>query len=363
MGPRRGFAVAVTLFALGVTGGATAGEDAVRGIDPNQGESLVEVTLSSKGAAMRLQLEADKYGVEFNDHYLRHNGDGTVTVTRLRQQERVQGARQGGLRRRRHDRGSRDLARADRRPPGRGAGREPRRERRRGRVGRNPVAHGRGRDPARRLLRELRGPLPVGGGQGSPGRRRTGRLVRGADARSLLGHRSRNADQHHAPRHVDQHRPGHHARHLHRASRARAHRRRRHDESGAAQPRPRRLEHRRLQGGGCRHVARRGPSADEHHLPEGLHDPLHGPDRGLRAVRGARGRVPEHQRAHHPAEQDERLSAQGAGHDGRHDGQRQHAPSAASRPVRSCSRRARGATRAATTSRRSSAIPACRTRR
>jgi hypothetical protein len=81
MGPRRTFAVVVTLFALGVTGGATAVGDPGRGIDPNQGESLVEVTLPSKGAAMRLQLEADTYGVEFNDHYLRNNGDGTVTAT------------------------------------------------------------------------------------------------------------------------------------------------------------------------------------------------------------------------------------------------------------------------------------------
>src|SRR5215210_7332878 len=69
------------LFALGWTGAAIAAEDEGRGMDPNQGESLVEVSLSSKGAAMRLQLEADKYGVEFNDHYLRNNGDGTVTVT------------------------------------------------------------------------------------------------------------------------------------------------------------------------------------------------------------------------------------------------------------------------------------------
>ena len=38
----------VTLFALGGTGAATAREDAVRGIDPNQGESLVEVTLPNK---------------------------------------------------------------------------------------------------------------------------------------------------------------------------------------------------------------------------------------------------------------------------------------------------------------------------
>src|SRR4051812_36557781 len=52
-----------------------------RGIDPNQGQSLVEVNLPSKGAAMRLQLEAESYGVEFNDHYLRRNRDGSVTVT------------------------------------------------------------------------------------------------------------------------------------------------------------------------------------------------------------------------------------------------------------------------------------------
>jgi hypothetical protein len=52
-----------------------------RGVDPNDGLSLVEVDLPDKGAAMRLQLEADRYGVEFNDHYLRRNGNGTVTVT------------------------------------------------------------------------------------------------------------------------------------------------------------------------------------------------------------------------------------------------------------------------------------------
>jgi hypothetical protein len=78
---RRTFAAAGMLCALGWAGAATASDDVGRGIDPNQGESLVEVTLSSKGAAMRLQLEAETYGVEFNDHYLRRNGDGTVTAT------------------------------------------------------------------------------------------------------------------------------------------------------------------------------------------------------------------------------------------------------------------------------------------
>jgi Zinc carboxypeptidase/Chitobiase/beta-hexosaminidase C-terminal domain len=78
---RRTIAAAGMLCALVWAGAAPASDDVGRGIDPNQGESLVEVTLSSKGAAMRLQLEAATYGVEFNDHYLRRNGDGTVTAT------------------------------------------------------------------------------------------------------------------------------------------------------------------------------------------------------------------------------------------------------------------------------------------
>ena len=77
---RRTLGVVAMACALGGTGAATAQGDE-RGIDPNQGDSLVEVSLSSKGAAMRLQLEAEQYGVEFNEHYLRRNANGTVTVT------------------------------------------------------------------------------------------------------------------------------------------------------------------------------------------------------------------------------------------------------------------------------------------
>ena len=74
--------LAVSLFALVATAGAAAAEgEEARGIDPNQGDSLVEVTLANKGAAMRLQLSADKYGIDFNEHYLRQNGSGTVTVS------------------------------------------------------------------------------------------------------------------------------------------------------------------------------------------------------------------------------------------------------------------------------------------
>jgi Zinc carboxypeptidase/Chitobiase/beta-hexosaminidase C-terminal domain len=64
---------------MAATGGAAA--QVGRGIDPQQGLSLVEVNLPSKVAAMRLQLRASRYGVEFNEHYLRRNAGGSVTAT------------------------------------------------------------------------------------------------------------------------------------------------------------------------------------------------------------------------------------------------------------------------------------------
>ena len=77
---RRVFA-ATSLGVLLWSGSASAAtEDEQRGIDPSQGKSLAQLTLPSKSAAMRLQLDADRYGIEFNDHYLRKNRDGTVTV-------------------------------------------------------------------------------------------------------------------------------------------------------------------------------------------------------------------------------------------------------------------------------------------
>jgi hypothetical protein len=71
--------VVVSVLVLGVTGVAAAQDQ--RGIDPNQGLSLVEVKVPNKAKAMVLQLDAERYGVEFNDHYLRNNPDGSVTVT------------------------------------------------------------------------------------------------------------------------------------------------------------------------------------------------------------------------------------------------------------------------------------------
>jgi hypothetical protein len=72
--------LALSLCALALTGAAAADNDS-RGIDPNQSESLVEVELPSKAAALRLEREAESYGVDFNDHYLRRNPNGSVTVT------------------------------------------------------------------------------------------------------------------------------------------------------------------------------------------------------------------------------------------------------------------------------------------
>ncbi len=82
MASRRRWLVGAFVCALAWGGGTTSGRAAdERGVDPNQGESLVEVNVPNKGAAMRLQLEADKYGVDFNEHYLRPEADGTFTVT------------------------------------------------------------------------------------------------------------------------------------------------------------------------------------------------------------------------------------------------------------------------------------------
>jgi Zinc carboxypeptidase/Chitobiase/beta-hexosaminidase C-terminal domain len=70
---------AACVCALVFAGSAAAQDE--RGIDPAQGLSLVEVNVPNKGAALRLQLEAESYGVEFNDHYLRENPSGSFTAT------------------------------------------------------------------------------------------------------------------------------------------------------------------------------------------------------------------------------------------------------------------------------------------
>ncbi len=73
--------LALSIVALGLAGSATASGEDSRGIDPNQGDSLVEVIVPSKAAAIDLQNDAESLGIEFNDHYLGKNANGTFTVT------------------------------------------------------------------------------------------------------------------------------------------------------------------------------------------------------------------------------------------------------------------------------------------
>ena len=89
--------LALAILALAVTGGAAAADDDGRGIDPNQGRSLVEVTLPSKAAAIRLQLADDSYSIDFNDHYLRTNPDGSVTVTVFGDEEELAAFHRAGF--------------------------------------------------------------------------------------------------------------------------------------------------------------------------------------------------------------------------------------------------------------------------
>ena len=81
--------IAAAAFGALTFAGAASAQDQ-RGIDPNQGDSLVEVMLPDKAAAMRLQLAAEEYGIEFNEHYLRRNGDGSVAVSVFASEDELQ---------------------------------------------------------------------------------------------------------------------------------------------------------------------------------------------------------------------------------------------------------------------------------
>ena len=236
------------------------------------------MSLPSKAAAIRLQLEAETYGIEFNEHYLRSNGDGSVTVSVFGTEEQLDGARGRRLRGRRHDRGPEHLAQA-----GRGRGR-PRSARRRAR----PI----GGDRQARRSPRCRTRTP----RSSSCARTTSRTTRaascpsrprratatvdpatgaytGPDAVARLERGRRHRDRLHAAADERQHRPGHDARHLHRASRARPHRRR--EQRGRrrhADAHPHRLEHGRVDGGRRQAVAGRRPAADDARPPVGLHD-------------------------------------------------------------------------------------------
>jgi hypothetical protein len=78
----RGLAVLAAFVVFGgvLTGGATASDD---NGNVTLGMDLVEVTVPSRAAAVELQRRAEDLGIEFNDHYLRQNADGTWAVSVL----------------------------------------------------------------------------------------------------------------------------------------------------------------------------------------------------------------------------------------------------------------------------------------
>ena len=88
--------LALSIVALAVAGGATASGDESRGIDPNQGDSLVQVIVPNKAAAYELQRQAEDFGIDFNDHYLGKNADGSYTVTVFGSEGELQGLAAAG---------------------------------------------------------------------------------------------------------------------------------------------------------------------------------------------------------------------------------------------------------------------------
>ena len=230
MASRRRWLVGAFVCTLVWAGGAAAGRADERDIDPNQGESLVEVNVPNKGAAMRLQLEADRYGVEFNEHYLRNNRDGSVTVTVFADEQGLDRLDAAGYEIARTIEGPKHVARPgraarDRRAEGaaRGSGRARRADH-------DHLARGRARHPARRLLRELHRALPVGRGEDAAGLGGSGERAPTPARRSRSrGTAAPGTEIDSQPaQHELEHRPRHDAGHVHRAPPAHADRRRRH---------------------------------------------------------------------------------------------------------------------------------------
>ena len=84
----------LSVVALGVTGAATANGDG--DVILNEGDSLVQVIVPNKAAAYDLQRRAEDFGVEFNDHYLGRNDDGSYTVTVFASEGELQALAEAG---------------------------------------------------------------------------------------------------------------------------------------------------------------------------------------------------------------------------------------------------------------------------
>jgi hypothetical protein len=354
---RRALVLAVSLCAVAFAGPVGAQGEEGRGIDPNQGESLVEVNLPSKDAAIKLQLDAESYGIDFNDHYLRDNQDGSVTVTVFGTDYQLAALDLAGF----------DLGETIEGPStwrARVATREAeaKREDRAKAAALDPLVTPQSHTDEIVVLRvdyfenyagrflsveakdRLGGAMPTGSIYVGPDLSVSYNKGEGTPIDSPPRPMNVNIDPDTTPDTYVEHRE------LVRITQPAA---------------PTRIRIGSSTGESIEadvDVWRR-PATDEREILEGLHDEVPRPDRGLRTHRRARGRVPEHLGAGSAAEQG--RTATSGGRRRRWPARRRRASRRRRprRPGRSCSRHVRGATRAATTSRPSSGIRASHPRR
>ena len=306
-------AVVISFVALAFAGVAPAADEDTRGIDPNQGRSLVEVHLDSKADAIALQLKADEYGIDFNDHYLRHDANGGVTVTVFGGAEELDALEAAG-----YELGTtiegpatwRDRV-ADRQADVKAENTAEA----------AALAQGAAEVAPRGDIIVLRVDyfenyagrfLSVEAKDGTRGSSTTGASLvlswnTGAGTAIDQGPRTMNVniDPDTTPDTYIEHRI------LVKVGRCQ------HVDAAGADADPDRLEPRSVRRGRREHLARRRAAADELELPQQLHHPLPRPDRAVRPLPRARGGVPGPDDDHPAAEQDERVPAAGAGADGR----------------------------------------------
>ena len=233
--------LALSIVALGLAGGATASGDDARGVDPNQGDSLVEVIVPSKAAAIDLQDEAESFGIEFNDHYLGKNANGTYTVTVFGSEGELHALAEAGY----------ELGATIEGPETWEAGLADMKSARRAEnraeaaaLGDPPVIAD---DDELVILRADYFENYAGRFLSVEAKDRLGSSTPTGSTTSVptfgrLEHRSRHRHRSGPPADERQHRPGHDTRHLHRAPHPHPHRRARQRASGADED-PHRLEH------------------------------------------------------------------------------------------------------------------------
>ena len=260
--------LAAAVVALATAGSAVAQENETRdrpepGRQPRRGAPG-----RARPRRYELQLKAEDYGIDFNDHYLRHERERHVTVTVFGSDGRARTRSTRPATSSADDRGPRHVAR----PRSRTGRRTCKAEKTaRGRRARRARAEVRRRRTSIVVLRvdyfenyagrflSVEAKDRLGGTRGS--------TYSAPTLSALLEHRGGHADRPGPADDERQHRPGHDARHVHRAPRS---------SCGSATPAADAAARRRRSGsaraparrrGRRQHLARRRPAADELELP------------------------------------------------------------------------------------------------